>query len=45
VWGEAYFANHEPTLAKRAFNRALEIRRRIEHPGVGETERWLGLVG
>jgi tetratricopeptide (TPR) repeat protein len=45
VWGEAYFANHEPTLAKRAFTRALEIRKRIEHPGVGETERWLGLVG
>ncbi len=45
VWGEAYFANHEPTLAKRAFTRALEVRRRIEHPGVSETERWLGLVG
>lgn len=45
VWGEAYFANHEPTLAKQAFGRALEIRKRIEHPGVGETERWLGLVG
>jgi hypothetical protein len=45
VWGEAYFANHEPTLAKRAFTRTLEVRKRIEHPGVGETERWLGLVG
>jgi hypothetical protein len=45
VWGEAYFANHEPTLAKRAFTRALEVRRRIEHPGVGETERWVGRVG
>jgi len=45
VWGEAYFANHEPTLAKRAFTRALEVRKRIEHPGVGETERWLGRVG
>jgi tetratricopeptide (TPR) repeat protein len=45
VWGEAYFANHEPTLAKRAFTRALEVRKRIEHPGVAETERWLGLVG
>ena len=45
VWGEAYFANHEPTLAKRAFTRALEVRQRIEHPGVGETEMWLGRVG
>jgi tetratricopeptide (TPR) repeat protein len=45
VWGEAYFANHEPTLAKRAFTRALEVRTRIEHPGVGETEKWLGRVG
>jgi tetratricopeptide (TPR) repeat protein len=45
VWGEAYFANHEPTLAKRAFTRALEVRKRIEHPGVGETEMWLGRVG
>ena len=45
VWGEAYFANHEPTLAKRAFTRALEVRKRIEHPGVSETERWRGLVG
>jgi tetratricopeptide (TPR) repeat protein len=44
VWGEAYFANHEPTLAMRAFTRALEVRKRIEHPGVGETERWLGLI-
>jgi hypothetical protein len=45
VWGEAYFANHEPTLAKRAFTRALEVRKRIKHPGMGETERWLGRVG
>src|SRR6185295_20030820 len=45
VWGEAYFANHEPTLAKRAFTRALEVRKRIEHPGVGETERWVERVG
>jgi tetratricopeptide (TPR) repeat protein len=45
VWGEAYFANHEPTLAKRAFARALEVRRRIEHPGVAETETWLARVG
>lgn len=45
VWGEAKFANHEPTLAQRAFTRALEVRRRIEHPGVAETEEWLALVG
>ena len=45
AWGEAYFANHEPTLAKRAFTRALEVRKRIEHPGVAETEKWLALVG
>jgi tetratricopeptide (TPR) repeat protein len=44
AWGEAYFANHEPTLAQRAFARALEVRRRIEHPGVAETERWLAQV-
>jgi tetratricopeptide (TPR) repeat protein len=41
VWGEAYFANHEHELARRAFTRALEVRKRIEHPGVAETERWL----
>jgi hypothetical protein len=45
VWGEAYFANHEPTLAKRAFTRALAVRQHIEHPGVAETERWLARVG
>lgn len=45
VWGEAYSANHEPTLAKRAFTRALEVRKRIEHPGVAETEKWLARVG
>jgi tetratricopeptide (TPR) repeat protein len=44
VWGEAYFANHEPDLARRAFTQALAVRQRIEHPGVAETERWLGLV-
>jgi tetratricopeptide (TPR) repeat protein len=44
VWGEAYFANHEPTLAQRAFSRVLEVRRRIEHPGAAETERWLALA-
>lgn len=41
VWGEAYFANGELALAKRAFTRALEVRRRIEHPGASDTERWL----
>jgi tetratricopeptide (TPR) repeat protein len=45
VWGEAYFANHEPTLAKRAFTRALDVRKRIEHPGVAETEKWLARAG
>ena len=41
AWGEAYMANGEPALAHRAFTRALEVRRRIEHPGTSETERWL----
>jgi tetratricopeptide (TPR) repeat protein len=41
AWGEAYFANGELALAQRAFTRALEVRRRIEHPGAAETERWL----
>jgi tetratricopeptide (TPR) repeat protein len=41
AWGEAYFANSELALAQRAFTRALEVRRRIEHPGTSETERWL----
>jgi hypothetical protein len=45
AWGEAYLANHEPTLARRAFTRALEVRKRIEHPDVAETERWLARVG
>ncbi len=44
VWGEAYLANNEPTLARRALERALAVRRRIEHPGVPETERWLARV-
>jgi hypothetical protein len=44
VWGEAYFANHEPELARRAFCRALAVRKRIEHPGVAETERWLAMT-
>jgi hypothetical protein len=41
AWGEAFFANSELALAQRAFTRALEVRRRIEHPGAAETERWL----
>ncbi|HZZ81194.1 MAG TPA: hypothetical protein VFE62_22010 [Gemmataceae bacterium] len=41
VWGEAYFANREFELARRAFTRALEVRRRIQHPKVAETEQWL----
>jgi hypothetical protein len=45
VWGEAYFANHEPALAHRAFTQALAVRNRIEHPGVAETEKWLGMTG
>jgi hypothetical protein len=35
------FANHEPTLTHRAFIQALAVRKRIEHPGVAETEKWL----
>ena len=45
VWGEAFFANHEPDLARRAFTQALAVRKRIEHPGAAETERWLGMTG
>ncbi|MCC7377013.1 MAG: DUF4062 domain-containing protein [Verrucomicrobiales bacterium] len=41
VWGEAYVANHEPELARRAFVQALIVRKRIEHPRVAETETWL----
>jgi tetratricopeptide (TPR) repeat protein len=44
VWGEAYFANHEPALAQRAFTQALAVLKRIEHPCVAETKRWLGMV-
>jgi tetratricopeptide (TPR) repeat protein len=44
VWGEAYFANREFALAQRAFTQALETRRRIEHPGARDTERWLGRI-
>jgi hypothetical protein len=42
--GEAYFANHEPTPAKTAFARALALRRRLSHPGLADTERWLEQV-
>jgi tetratricopeptide (TPR) repeat protein len=45
VWGEAYFADHEMTLAKRAFTQALKVRKRIEHPGVAETQKWLVRTG
>jgi tetratricopeptide (TPR) repeat protein len=41
AWGKAHFANHEFEFARRAFTRAFEMRRRIEHPGVSETEQWL----
>ncbi|HKS22865.1 MAG TPA: DUF4062 domain-containing protein [Thermoanaerobaculia bacterium] len=44
AWGEAYFANGDLALAQRAFTRALDVRRRIEHPGASETERWLARV-
>jgi hypothetical protein len=42
--GEAYLTNHEPTLARRAFDRALALRSRIEHPSVADTEQWLARV-
>jgi tetratricopeptide (TPR) repeat protein len=45
VWGQAYYASHEPALAQRAFRHALAVRRRIEHPKAEETENWLGMVG
>jgi hypothetical protein len=45
VRGEAYFANHGPALAHRAFTQALAVRKRIEHPGVAETEKWLAMTG
>ena len=44
VWGEAYFANHELELAHRAFTQALAVRKRIEHPGVAETQKWLAMI-
>jgi tetratricopeptide (TPR) repeat protein len=44
VWGEAFFANGEFDLARRAFTRALEARRRIEHPKTAETEQSLARI-
>jgi tetratricopeptide (TPR) repeat protein len=44
VWGEAFFSNREFALARRAFARALEVRTRIEHPGVADTREWLARV-
>lgn len=41
VWGEAYHSAGDTSLARRAFRRALNIRQRIEHPGIAETEKWL----
>jgi tetratricopeptide (TPR) repeat protein len=41
AWGEAFFSNREFALARRAFDRALEVQRRIEHPGISETQSWL----
>jgi hypothetical protein len=45
AWGEAFVADHQAQLANRAFTSALEVRKRIEHPGVVETGQWLGRVG
>jgi tetratricopeptide (TPR) repeat protein len=44
VWGEAYAANNEPSLARRAFQRAIAVRKHIRHPGVEETKAWLALA-
>jgi len=41
AWGEAFFSNREFALARRAFDHALDVRQRIEHPGTSETLRWL----
>jgi len=41
VWGEAYYANGETELAHAAFQQALKVRQRIEHPKRAETEQWL----
>ena len=45
AWGEAFFAHGELTLAQRAFSEALQVRQRIEHPGLPETKRWLARAG
>lgn len=39
-WGMERFG----PLARRAVTSALEVRRRIERPGIPETERWLARV-
>ena len=44
TWGEAYFVSREFGLARRAFERALEVRRKIEHPRVCESQDWLDRV-
>jgi hypothetical protein len=43
-WGEAYVANHQPAVAHRAFTQALAVHKRIEHPGVAETEKWFAMT-
>jgi hypothetical protein len=35
----------EPALAQRAFTQALAVRKRIEHPGIAEAEKWLAMTG
>ena len=44
VWGEAYFANNERDLALRAFTQARDVRQRIEHPRLADTEKWIARV-
>jgi hypothetical protein len=44
VWGEACFANGERGAAHYAFERALAVRKRTEHPGVVETVKWLAVT-
>jgi hypothetical protein len=44
AWGEAYAANNEPKLARRAFKSALAVRKRIRHPGIQETIARLALA-
>jgi len=43
--GEAHIAANEPAAARRVFTRARDVRRRIEHPGLAETERWIARLG